>query len=562
MIIRVDGPEPWCAPAFFVPKGDGVSVSMVTKFTHINRFVIRPVHPFPSVQDIVQCIQAGTAFLAKMDAIHGYFQLALDEESSRLTTFLLPSGRYRYLRTPMGLISSSDEWCRHSDTVLEGLPYAKIVNDILVWAESLPQLVDRVKIIAERCKSINIVLSRKKFEIGSEIAFAGLMTSAGGIKPDPERIRALTKFPAPRDISGVRSFLGLANQLSGFVPDFAHMTVKLRELTSKKNAFLWGEDHQKEFEQVKNLLTSDMVVTHFNPDLPVTVLTDASRLHGLGVDGRFKLVTCGSKALTPTQQCYATIELECLAVHFAVTKYSFYLKGLPHFTVATDHKSLEGFFKKYLFEVNNPRLQRIREKLLPCTFTLKWVAGKSHEIADALSWAPLFQPADLDDMIIDTARTCLVTVEGKKSELTAILDSMDSDYSLLKDDVLDGIAKSRYAAQLKAVFNQLSVDGELVYLDAKRIVMPLKGVKSILKLLHVSHVGVNKTYHLARSLYYWPGMLNDIKQLIEGCEACSKSMPSQPKNIRSMDPPSLTLGPPLSPVGLDMFEFGGNQHIV
>ena len=73
---------------------------------------------------------------------------------------------------------------------------------------------------------------------------------------------------------------------------------------------------------------------------------------------------------------------------------------------------------------------------------------------------------------------------------------------------------------------------------------------------------MNKTYDLARSLYYWPGMLNDMKQLIEGCEACSKSRPSQPKNIRSTDPPSSTLWPPLSHVGLDMFELGGNQHIV
>ena len=131
MIIRVDGPEPWCAPVFFVPKGDGISIRMVTDFTHINRFVIRPVHPLLSVQDIVQCTPAGTAFFARMDAIHGCFQPAWDEESLRLTTFLLPSGRYRYLRAPMGLSSSSDEWCRHSDTVLEGLPYArKVVDDI------------------------------------------------------------------------------------------------------------------------------------------------------------------------------------------------------------------------------------------------------------------------------------------------------------------------------------------------------------------------------------------------------------------------------------------------
>ena len=103
------------------------------------------------------------------------------------------------------------------------------------------------------------------------------MISLRGIKPDPNRIKALTQFPIPWDVSGVRSFLRLLNQLSGFVPNFAHMSVKLRELTSKKNAFIWSEDHQKEFEQVKSLLTSDMVVTHFNPALPVTMLTDASR---------------------------------------------------------------------------------------------------------------------------------------------------------------------------------------------------------------------------------------------------------------------------------------------
>ena len=281
------------------------------------------------------------------------------------------------------------------------------------------------------------------------------------------------------------------------------------------------------------------------------------------VDGQFKLVTCGSKALTPTQQRYATIELECLAVHFAISKCSFYLKGLPHFTVATDHKPLEGIFKKDLFEVQNPRLQRMREKLLPYTFTVKWVAGKEHHIADALSRAPLFAPADLDNMYIDTARTCLVSAEGtKKGEFTAILDSMDSDYIMLRNDALNQTSESRYAGQLKAIFDHLSVDGELVYLDARRIVMPLKGVKPILTLLHVSHVGVNKTYDLARSIYYWPGMLNDIKQIIDGCEACHSTHPAQPVNPRSTKPPSTSFGAPMSHVGVDLFDFGGHQHLV
>ena len=108
-----------------------------------------------------------------------------------------------------------------------------------------------------------------------------------------------------------------------------------------------------------------MVVTHFDPTLPMTVLIDASRLHGLGyalghnINGGFKLVGCGSKSLTPTQQRYATIELECLAAYFTINKCSFYLKGGTHFTVATDHKSLEGIFAKDLYDISNPRLQRL-----------------------------------------------------------------------------------------------------------------------------------------------------------------------------------------------------------
>ena len=78
---------------FFVPKADGKNVRMVTDFTRLNFHVERPVHPFPSVDDIVKAIPPTAKFFAKMDAVHGYFQLALDDDSSYLTTFLLPSGR-------------------------------------------------------------------------------------------------------------------------------------------------------------------------------------------------------------------------------------------------------------------------------------------------------------------------------------------------------------------------------------------------------------------------------------------------------------------------------------
>ena len=107
IIVRCQEPTDWCSPGFFVPKSDGKSVRLVTDYTKLNSFVQRQVHPFPSVNDIVQAIPSSATIFAKFDAVNGYFQIALDEESSKLTTFILPSGRYRYKRIPQGLNASS-----------------------------------------------------------------------------------------------------------------------------------------------------------------------------------------------------------------------------------------------------------------------------------------------------------------------------------------------------------------------------------------------------------------------------------------------------------------------
>ena len=246
IIARCDTPTEWCSPGFFVLKGDGKSVRLVTDYTKLNSFVERPVHPFPSVIDILQAIPASAKLFAKFDAVNGYFQIPLDEHSSRLTTFLLPSGRYRYLRIPQGLNASSDEWCRRSDAVVEGLAWArKIVDDILIWGEDIASLHARILEISNRAKALNVILSRKKFVIGDELPFAGYIVSSKGISPNQERVSAIKDFPTPVDTTGIKSFMGLANQLSFFIPDFAHQTRGMRALLGKNTVFQWLPEHQE-----------------------------------------------------------------------------------------------------------------------------------------------------------------------------------------------------------------------------------------------------------------------------------------------------------------------------
>ena len=92
IIIPCDAPTDWCSSAFFVPKGNGKRVRLVTDYTKLNQYVVCPVHPLPSVSDILQSMPASAACFAKLDATHGYFQIPLDDEGSKLTTFILPAG--------------------------------------------------------------------------------------------------------------------------------------------------------------------------------------------------------------------------------------------------------------------------------------------------------------------------------------------------------------------------------------------------------------------------------------------------------------------------------------
>ena len=142
VITPVNQTSHWCSPAFFVTKGDKIYARLVTDNTELNKHMYRLIHLFTHMMEILQAIPPEAKFFAKMDPVHRYFQLVLDEESSRITTFLLQQGKFRYLRAPMGVNTSSDEWCCHSDIIIKGLPWARIiVDDTLIWAEMETELL-------------------------------------------------------------------------------------------------------------------------------------------------------------------------------------------------------------------------------------------------------------------------------------------------------------------------------------------------------------------------------------------------------------------------------------
>ena len=571
IIVPVTEPTDWISPGHFVPKPNGTGVRLVTDYTALNRFVRRPVHPFPSTRDILQSLSANAKVYAKMDAVHGYFQIPLDLESSMLTTFLLPSGRYRYTRAPMGLNASSDEWCRRSDMAFHGHEgTSKIVDDGLTQGADLPQLRTRLIALLEDCKKEGITLSLKKFAISRQVKFAGHLISDAGVQPDPEKVAALVKFPRPVDITSLRSFLGLANQLGAFLPDLSQALEPLRLLLKKDTAWLWLELQENAFKLAKKLLTGEMLVRPFDCNLSTELYTDASRLNGLGYmliqrekDGSHRLIKCGSRCLLPAESRYATIELECLAIVFAVLQSSFYLQGAD-FTVITDHRPLLGIFSKDLAELTNPRLLRFREKLQGFVFNIRWAEGKRHLMADALSRYPVFSPKEGDDSAAIIVASCAAI--QNIHDFAGLKDPAHRSVILAKKEgkLIKQLPCSHPALSYKSIWDDLSLDGEngkeiLIY-DGHRIVVPANLRQDVLAAMHKSHCGMEKTRQLAKSLYFWPGMSNDVAQTVQKCSMCVSRLPSLPDETFLQ--PRTTASGPMEAVGIDLFSLAGKNYLI
>ena len=127
--------------------------------------------------------------------------------------------------------------------------------------------------------------------------------------------------------------------------------------------------------------------------------------------------------------------------------------GFASFTIVTEHRPLEGVFKETIFDLPNPCLQRMREKLAAYNFIP--VPGKIHLIADALSCAPLFKPEEHPDLEVDTAVSCLTMT--KDPSISIITDNITDDYKLCVKDILRGSTDSDFIKWLSGLNNCLSI---------------------------------------------------------------------------------------------------------
>ncbi|KAL8607946.1 hypothetical protein ACOMHN_005501 [Nucella lapillus] len=516
VITPVTEPTDWVnALAFSRKQSGGLRVCLDPRA--LNKCIKRTHHKTPTLEEITNRLSGSTVF-SKLDAKHGYWSIELDHESSLLTTFNSPCGRYRFKRLPFGLNLAQDAFQQCMDSILSQCPGTiGITDDIIVHGKNTEEHNRNLRHLMKVAEKSGLVFNAEKCSIKTpKIKFFGMIYDAEGVHPDPEKCDEIQAVPAPQNVTEVQQFLSIIQYLSPFIPNLSDQTAPLRALTKKDAHFEWNNSLQQAFDRVKSTVCKDMSLQYFNVNKPSVIQVDASKT-GLGAallqDG--KPIAFASKALTDSEQRYANIERELLAVVFGCERFHTYVFG-KEFVVETDHKPLEQIHKKSLASTS-PRLQRMMLRLQQYDIQIQYRPGREMTLADSLS---RLNPRPDESISLEQAVYAVQFSTSRLEELQQKTDA-DSELSKLKDVIIEGWPDNakelpKNLRDYWSCRDEMSVQDGLV-MKGERIVVPQAMQRYILQNIHAGHQGSEKCKLRAKTCVFWRGISADIDATVRYC---------------------------------------------
>ena len=501
----------WATPIVPVVKKDGtIRVCGDFKLT-VNQATQTEVYPLPRIDELFSSLSGGTVF-STLDLSHAYNQLQLDEEAQELTTINTHRGLYKYTRLPFGVASAPAIFQRTMETLLKDLPMTCVyIDDILVAGKTPQDHLNNLTAVLNRLQDAGLRLKKEKcFFCVLEVEYLGHIISAAGLKPSPNKVRAIAEAPRPTKISELKSFLGLISYYAKFLPNLADSLAPLYKLLQKNQRWQWTNEQDKAYTEAKHLLTTSQVLTHYDSSKPLRLACDASP-YGVGavlshvVDAdKEQPIAYASRSLSAAERKYSQLDKEALAIVFGVTRFHQFVYGRV-FTLYTDHKPLIHILNeaKSVPVMASGRLQRWALTLSGYSYSIKFKKGSLQGNADALSRLPLPDHPEETPMVPE------------------VRQFVYSGWPLSLQDK---------SAEFKPFWNrkhELSVQDDLLLWD-NRVVIPPQDQRKVLELLHKTHIGMSRMKALARQFVWWPNMDSDIEQYVKNCTSCQLSAKDPP----------------------------------
>jgi hypothetical protein len=244
----------WAAPTFIIPKKDG-SVRFISDFRELNKRIKRKPFPIPKIQDMLLKLE-GFKYATSLDLNMGYYHIELSPHSKRLCTIVLPWGKYEYQRLPMGLCNSPDIFQEKMSTLMQDLEYVRAYIDdlLIITSGSLDDHLDKLEVVLGKLRQAGLKVNAKKsFFAREELEYLGYWITREGIQPTTAKVKAITAIEPPKNKKQLRRFIGMVNYYRDMWGKRSETLAPLASLTSKTAKWVWNEEHQKAFDDMKKV---------------------------------------------------------------------------------------------------------------------------------------------------------------------------------------------------------------------------------------------------------------------------------------------------------------------
>jgi len=505
--------SPFGAPVLFVKKKDN-TLRMCVDYRALNKITKKNGYPIPRVDDLIDRLKGAKVF-SKIDLRSGYHQLRVREEDVEKTAFRTNDGHYEFTVMPFGLTNAPASFMYLMNNILKTLINKCVVvffDDVLVYSKNEEEHLKHLEQVLELMRENQLYGKQTKCEfLKNKIEFLGHIISNMGIQTDSNKIEVIMNWPNPKNVSELRSFLGIANYYHRFIKNFAEIAASLNELLKKDVEFKWETNHQEAFEKLKECLTSSPVLAIPDSDMEFSLHTDASdKTIGAVLSQNNHPVAFTSRKLNDAELNYPTHEKEFLSIINALKVWRHYLLERK-ITIFTDHKPLIFMETQTNLSRRQARWMETYAEFKP---TIVYERGIDNSAADALSRIPL------NSLVINPDSE--VMDEMKKSS------KEDEKVQEIIKEIRNGNEKlsSKYVVdEEEGLVYKITNHGNVLYVPGNK-----EMIRKILFLHHDSdtsgHFGFEKTYEGIKKHYYWENMISDIRNYISGCDTCQRVKPS------------------------------------
>lgn len=494
----------YASPVVLVKKKSG-AYRLCVDYRRLNQKIVKDRYPLPLIDDQLDRLQ-GAKIFSTLDLANGFFHVDVDESSRKFTAFIIPDGQYEFLRMPFGLCNSPAVFQRFVNATFRDFigngTVLTYMDDLIVPSENYEDAFTKLQRIFDRASQAGLTINWDKCQfLKTRVEFLGHVIESGDVRPLEAKTDAVARFPEPKNVKQVQSFLGLSGYFRKFIYNYSLMARPLTNLLRKDVVFRFEEEERNAFDRLKAALINKPVLKLYRVNATTELHTDASK-HGYGAillqrddNQLLRPVYYASGRTTPAEEKYSSYELEVLAIIKSLKKFRVYLIGIP-FKIVTDCKAFSLTMNKKDLCV---RVARWALQLEEFNYVIEHRPGKAMTHVDALSRNPL--------------PVCMLS--EREEGIAARIRKVQREEAHLREIIELAEAKKAVGFVMRAGVLFKIID------DEERMVVPRSMRSQIIKYIHDrGHLSVTKTEQLVAKEYWIQGLKAKVERVVHSCVPC------------------------------------------